>query len=240
MDDMRFTVAFDFDGTVCLGDGPVRAYAQEASQYLDAVAAGRLHDELSRYLRCPKSMPEYSDPYDAVAACARGKMAPEQLQDAYLYSRQQLRLGTVDVRMPDGLPDFLAELGGMGCSRMLVTNSPIIGLKETLRRFGVEDQFDGLLPDAHKPTGWHGIVRRLIGGGSPCADEPRIPSDARMMGIGDYWANDIEPLNELGQLTAFVHEPDSRYPATVTAPTLPEMYADIIKLVQRCQTAKQV
>lgn len=106
--DSAFTVAFDFDGTVCLGDGPVKAYAEAVCAHLDRDDAATLNDELERFLACPVDMPKYSDAYDVVQAHAAGRLTAEQSQDAYLHSRRMLAEGTLDVRPPEGFDGIIA------------------------------------------------------------------------------------------------------------------------------------
>lgn len=219
--DSAFAVAFDFDGTVCLGDGPVKAYAEAVCAHLDRDDAAALNDELERFLACPVDMPKYSDAYDVVQAHAAGRLTAEQSQDAYLRSRRMLAEGTFDVRPPEGLESLLERLGVLGCRRVLVTNSPMIGLCETLDRLGVLEGFDGIIAGAAKPGGWPKVIERL-------SAVRRRTGELGVMSIGDYWTNDIAPVRAAGGLTAFIHEPDPSLPATITAPTLRQMVDDIV------------
>src|SRR5688500_20288004 len=71
-------LVFDFDGTVCLGDGPVRAYAEEAVRGLaDDVATAVLNGLAAHLDGAPDGHP---DGYSAVAALAAPYVTPDDLQ----------------------------------------------------------------------------------------------------------------------------------------------------------------
>ena len=96
-------LVFDFDGTVCLGDGPVWAYADEALRGVDDEVAAHLAAQLRRHLDGAPGHPDgHPDGYAAVAALAGPYVSPEDLQKAYLASREALAGAVLDITAPGG------------------------------------------------------------------------------------------------------------------------------------------
>lgn len=205
-------LVFDFDGTVCLGDGPVRAYAEEAVRGLADEVAAAVLDGLTAHLDgAPDGHP---DGYSAVAALAAPYVTPDDLQKAYTVSREQLATGALEVTAPAGLAGFLDQVGGRA-RRVLVTNAPRTGLVETLDELGLTAGFDELRTDAGKPTGLPIILAELLDGAPP----------ASLMSIGDVWANDIDPALRAGCATAYLpRDPADDRPAHLRARHLSELY----------------
>ncbi len=233
----------DFDGTVCVGDGPVRAYAEAVvTAVLDAAttdadrAAGRALDEelrqgLEAYLDTaavdagtdapPGAAGSIAAPpvdgYAAVAALAARYATPAQLDAAYTASRAALAASGLGVAAPEGLIDLLDELGPE-VERVLVTNAPARGVTETLARLGLADVLDDVVTEAAKPAGWDRILPAYLAG---------QPS-AAVLAVGDVWRNDVEPPLAAGCATALIdrfgHRPG---PAHVAARTLEELYPAI-------------
>src|SRR4051812_23051842 len=159
-------LVFDFDGTVCLGDGPVRAYAEEAVRGLADDVATAVQDGLAAHLDgAPDGHP---DGYSAVAALAAPYVTPDDLQKAYTVSREQLATGALEVTAPAGLAGFLDGVGGRA-HRVLVTNAPRTGLVETLDALGLTAGFDELRTDAGKPAGLSIILAELLDGALPAS-----------------------------------------------------------------------
>lgn len=227
-DKPKFTVVFDFDGTVCLGNDPVRAYAEGVGSHLDQGEASAMNDELERFLKRPSDFPQYSDGYDVVQSHATGRLTSEQTQEAYMRSRRLLAKGVFDVRPPERLGWMLRRMGELGCRRVLASNSPIIGLREALDSFGVLDDFDEVIPGVGKPKGWDVLIDRFV--------DKRHSGVPGLLSIGDYWKNDMAPVVAAGQLTAFIHEPDPSMPATITSPTLSQMADVIVDLCAKAGT----
>lgn len=178
---------FDFDGTIALGDGPVLAYAQQV--------ADRLHDQ-DRFvdgIRETLAAAEAGvlDGYDAVrrAALSRGADAA-LLSAAYRASREQLATDQAPISAPDGLAAFLAD-AGPHAERVLVTNAPITRIAEALDALGLAGLFDRIVTSARKPAGLEAVLADL-------------PSDARVLSVGDIWHNDLAPAHARGHATALV------------------------------------
>lgn len=221
----RKVAVFDFDGTVCLGSAPVWAYADAVFAHMTAREAETARGDLGRFLADPTAFPDCEDAYDVVQRAAVQARVPAELTgEAYLASRRALAQGTLDVRPPEGLGAFLDRLADAGCACVLVTNSPIIGLKETLTRFGVLNLFETILPGSGKPDGWTEVIRRLIGSDGESADGRAH----RLLSIGDHWINDIAPVARLGYATAYIHEPVPGRNPTFCAPRLADMTGDIL------------
>ncbi|MDA3147232.1 haloacid dehalogenase-like hydrolase [Leucobacter sp. UCMA 4100] len=212
---MEPSIVFDFDGTLALGHGPVRAFAQQV-----APATGqdgfleRVEAELSSY---DAGQSEYRDGYDIVGSMAKEAGASdEELQAAYLASRDVLGSAGADVDTMPGLAAFLTELGRVA-RLVLATNAPEAGIAELLERWGVADLFDERHFNLGKPAGLEGLVDRLIEGGP-------------VLSIGDIAVNDLVPAAARGAATALV---GARYehapiPVTMQAPSLSELRDAII------------
>jgi phosphoglycolate phosphatase-like HAD superfamily hydrolase len=195
-------VVLDFDGTVCLGDAPVRRYADEVVARTGPIAG--LDGALANGA--------YPDGYAAVAAVAGPHTDPATLQEAYLASRGALAGRALDIATPAGLPAFLGSLRGRA-RRVLVTNAPSLGIAESLEVLGLDGTIDEIHTGAGKPAGLPALLRCLLGG---------APAHT-LMSVGDFWVNDIEPALAAGCGTAFVTAGDPR-PAHLRAATLPELY----------------
>ncbi len=118
----RPILIFDFDGTVALGDGPVRAYARAVAteaglspSFVDEIATGLADGD------------DAIDAYDLVRvrAVAAGA-APEHLARGYAASRAQLASDDAPVLAPEGLATFLATVDA---ERILVTNAPGVRIR---------------------------------------------------------------------------------------------------------------
>ncbi len=218
-------LVLDFDGTVCLGDAPVWAYAEAviheigsgASHLADSASA--IRGALAAFLRGTERAPRYLDGYAAVAAITDGLATDRQRATAYRASREALATGGLDTHAPAGLGELLAELAST-VHRVVVTNAPAAGVRDTLATLGLGDVIDEVITDAHKPDGWRNLLPRLLNG--------RAPAD--LLAVGDVWANDIEPLLDAGCCTALVDRfRQNAGPAHLISNTLPDMY-DAIRL----------
>ncbi|WP_223693715.1 HAD family hydrolase [Leifsonia poae] len=217
-------LVLDFDGTVCIGDAPVWAYAEAVIASILDDASGSsvdldapLRARLGAFLDGEPGSPAYIDGYAAVAALAAGHASEELLQRAYRTSRRALADGTVAVSAPDGLAAFLNALGER-VERVLVTNAPLDGVQETLSAIGLADSIDRIVTDAGKPAGWATALPELLAG--------RLP--AELLSVGDIWGNDLEQPLAAGCVTALIDRFGHRAgPAHLTASDFPGLYDGI-------------
>jgi FMN phosphatase YigB (HAD superfamily) len=210
-------LVLDFDGTVCLGDGPIWAYADALLPSLDGEHARRVSDGLTAFLAGNTDPGDFSDGYSAVVRLAGPGVARATLDAAYVASRRALSAGEVDVHSPDGLAELLAELAG-GVRRVLLTNAPDIGMALLLDRLGLADVIDEVITSAGKPDGFDALLPQLLDGADP----------ARLLSVGDMWVNDISRPLHTGCATAYVDRTgaDPR-PAHARATTHPGQYPAI-------------
>jgi FMN phosphatase YigB (HAD superfamily) len=182
----RPVVLFDFDGTVCLGDGPVLAYAEAAYTRMEAAEAERVRVEFEAWMRGESDGP-YHDAYGAIAGLARPVIG-DRMSEAYMDSRRRLVEDDLGVRPPEGLHDLLDVLAEADCERVLLTNSPAVGMPETLEHLGVDHRFEQIVVSGHKPKRMQEHIRTLLG------DQPAH----RLASVGDNARNDVVPALELG------------------------------------------
>jgi FMN phosphatase YigB (HAD superfamily) len=208
-------LVLDFDGTVCLGDGPVWAYADAAVRDLDDATAAHVTAGLRRHL--DGAADGFSDGYAAVAAYAGPYVSPDDLQRAYAASREALAGATLDIVAPAGLAEFLTGLAGRA-RRVLVTNAPPVGIPESLATLRLTDCIDDIHTEARKPAGLTRLLPELLDGAPP----------ASLMSIGDVWVNDIEPALAIGAATAYIaRDPHDGRPAHLRATHLSALYPAI-------------
>jgi FMN phosphatase YigB (HAD superfamily) len=211
------TLVLDFDGTVCLGDGPVWAYADRVLRELPASVRSAVRDALAGYLSRPWTCPEYADGYVALAALTDGQIAPAVRHQAYLASRQALSDPDADIHSPDGLAELLDELAG-SVRTVVLTNAPATGLDAALHRLGLTGRIDTVLHSAGKPEHAPGLLADLL------ADAPA----SHLCSVGDLWANDIAPALQLGCVTALIDRTgaESR-PAHIRGGRIEDLYPGI-------------
>lgn len=204
----------DFDGTVCLGDGPVLAYADAVAEQIPEATRPTLREGLTAFLAEDPSAPAYKDGYAAVAALADGLIDTPGLNRAYTASRERLAAGAVDITAPDGLADFLDSLDGIAF-RVLLTNAPLLGVAESLATLGLTGLIDLIMPDAGKPAGFLTLLPALLAAKAPY----------ELLSVGDVWSNDIDLPSSHGCMTAFIDRFNHRTgTATVSAPQFEQMY----------------
>ena len=216
----RPILIFDFDGTVALGDGPVRAYARAVAEqaglgpsFVDDVAAGLAATE-GADAGSSEGAGEATgdaaiDAYDLVRvlAVAAGATA-DALSRGYAASRAQLASDAAPITAPDGLAAFLADVDA---ERILVTNAPGVRIPEALAALGLDQHFDQIVVSAGKPDGLAEMLDRL-------------GEDAAVLAVGDIWRNDLAPAHERGHATALVGGyPDPSASPDFHARTLPEL-----------------
>lgn len=222
-------LVLDFDGTVCLGDDVIWAYAEACLADVPPDAATRVRRELTAFLNGATDATDatdWADGYSAVAALVTPLVAPDTLAAAYLASRAALSDPEVEIRPPFGLARLLAEVAPT-VRRLVVTNAPDTGVDLALHRLGLAEHVDGVVASAGKPERSAELLRELLG--------DRVP--AELLSVGDFWRNDIAPALELGCATAFIdHTERDQGPAHVRARTFTELYPAIREWVASPQS----
>lgn len=197
----------DFDGTLCLGDGPVRGFAREVAAAAAAEPA-ELVNELDAFLvgEAGTAFDGCADGYSAVALWAgeRG-LDRAALSDAFLRSRADVDAGRIPVTTPTEVIDQLHAL--QGWHRVLVTNSPLASTMTLTARLGLSTVLDEVVGDAAKPDG----LRHLLGEGGDLDSRHW----SRIVSFGDIWVNDLEPVHALGGETGLIE----RHPQPQAIPT---------------------
>ncbi|UUL76737.1 hypothetical protein NG819_02920 [Pseudarthrobacter sp. Fe7] len=210
-------LVLDFDGTICLGDGPVHAYAEAAARRLPAATSGPLLEALEHFLSNGPGCRPYPDGYAAVADLFGPHLHANQLNAAFTESRQRLASGDVAITPPPGLADFLDNLTGRAL-RVVVTNAPSSGVNESLRTLGLQAHIDAVRADAGKPAGFSELLPQML----------RHRAHYRLLSVGDIWENDLRLPHEAGCATAYIdrHNHPSG-PTTLQGPDFPSLYPAI-------------
>lgn len=186
---MTRTVIFDFDGTLALGDGPIRAYARSLAAELDSPQAEA--EALAALDAFEAGLTDARDGYHAVREVAeRHGIDGDGVRRAYLRSREVLATDAAPIHAPEGLSDFLARLAEHA-RLVLVTNSPPIRIDEALVELGAAAHLAAVVCDARKPEGITTVVEDAIARGP-------------VLSVGDIYAYDLEPAARLGADTAAV------------------------------------
>lgn len=213
-------MVFDFDGTVSLGDGPVRSYAR-------FVAAGLERGERASFLADIEAglsgvLPGELDPLDGYDL-VRLLSAPFAVTDAahsaaYASSRAELASDRAPVIAPFGLAGFLA--GARPHARLvLATNAPETRIAEALDVLGLAGVFDAVHTAVGKPAGLDVILDELLA--ASMVEDPA----AALVSIGDIWTNDLDPAYRRGATTALVGpRADAGATPTLRAASLEELY----------------
>ncbi|MEQ4518164.1 hydrolase [Pseudarthrobacter sp. B907] len=210
-------LVLDFDGTVCLGDGPVHAYADAAARRLPARTSAPLLTTLQRFLNSAPGSRAYPDGYAAVADLFGAYLPQDQLSAAFTESRQRLAAGEVAITAPPGLARFLDGLTGRAL-RVLVTNAPHVGVLESLRTLGLQDHVDVVRADASKPHGFATLLPLML----------RHRAPRRLLSVGDIWENDLRLPLEAGCATAYIDRFNHQSgPSTLRGPDFPALYPAI-------------
>lgn len=192
----RQLLILDFDGTLCLGDGPMRAFAVSVADAA-AVAHAELLDPLDEFLHGVRDtvFDGCADGYTAVATWARERgIDGEALSAAFFRSRAEVDAGLVPVETLDGMVEALSGLTEW--RRVLVTNAPINSTRILAGRLGLTPVLHDIIGDAAKPAGMH----RLLGAHG---DLDRQQWD-RIVSIGDIWDNDLAPVFAWGGDTGLI------------------------------------
>lgn len=186
-------LVLDLDGTLCLGDAPVLAYARAAAQALGGRAGRQLLDAAERFLAGePAIVPGASDGYQAIARLGGDAgLGRRELGEAYARSRAALDDWIHEVRAPEGAARLLASLPAAGVRRALVTNAAG-GLDRLLAALGLADVLDDVVGGAAKPDR---MPERLDALEAELAPSGLDPAD-RLAGMGDIWRNDLAAIAE--------------------------------------------
>ncbi|WP_169166744.1 HAD family hydrolase [Cellulomonas taurus] len=214
----------DFDGTVAVGDGPVRAYAQAAVALLPAADRKAVLRQLDAGLAAVDQDRAPLDGYDLVRMLAEEHgVGPHALSAAYLASRHALATDQAPISAPPGLAELLAELRP-DATIVLATNAPDIRLREALRGIGLGGLIDRIAPEVGKPGGMDTLLDSL-------RVAPAGP--VRVLSVGDVWVNDLAPVAARGHTTALISRcppPEAR--PTHVGPDLPSLFPAIRTWVQ--------
>lgn len=222
-------LVLDFDGTVCVGDEPVWAYAEaviaeilDRDEGVDPQLDDTIRARLSAFLDGEPGSAEYADGYAAVASISRNYADSELLEKAYRRSRRALADGSLDIHPPERLAEFLTDLGPH-TRRVLVTNAPAQGVPESVDSLGLSGCIDTIYPNAAKPSGWRNLLPHLLEGRSP----------ELLMSVGDIWANDLSAPLAVGCAGALIDRFDHNAgPAHLRGRTFPELYEGITEWVR--------
>jgi len=217
----RGLLILDFDGTLCVGESPVLAYAREVARALGEPAPSILEPLESFLAGEPSPLAAGSaDGYSAVAAWARSRgLGDEDLGLAYHASRRELEAGELEVAAPEGIEAFLHSFESW--ERVLVTNAPRAGTEHILERLHLAHLVDRVVGDAGKPDG----LRRFTASGA----EGDLRARDHVLSIGDIWRNDLEPVAH-GAATALIErhaQPEAR--PTFRAATIEALYDEIAR-----------
>lgn len=209
----------DFDGTLCLGDAPVIAYATEVARSLGHPERS-IQEPLEAFLGGVSDGPfaGSADGYGAVAQWAREHgLGEQELSEAYLRSRATLDFGELEVSIPPGITDFLG--GFRDWDRVLVTNAPREGTEWLVRALGLAPHLDRVIGDAGKPAG----LRALTAEGAEL-DTARWQ---RLLSVGDIWRNDLEPVADRAATALIERHPQPRARPTFRAAVIETLYSDL-------------
>lgn len=210
---MTDTIIFDFDGTIAVGDGPIRAFARAlADQLHDSTKEGFLAAVFADLDTADAEgfSIEDRDGYGLVNRHARVAGADaDALDAAYHQSRSVLASDEAPISAPDGLREFLDSLPA-GVRAVLVTNAPDTNIEFALEQLDLAGCFHEIHHSARKPDGLEAIAAPWL-------------SEGRVLSIGDIWINDLMPIEKLGGTTALIGEPAAGTRPDYAAPTLGAM-----------------
>lgn len=208
-------LVLDLDGTLCLGDAPVRRYARYAVE--SAADPAAVLDRVEAFLDGRDPVGGAEDGYRAVALLAtESGVEREDLAAAFRRSRAEFDAWIDEVWAPPGVVELLDDLAGI--RRVLVTNSPPDGLGRLLEALGVRRSLDAVLTDARKPAGMPAALD---------AAQASAPG-AALASVGDIWVNDHAEVHARGGATFLIDR--HRVPAgdpTARAERIEELYPAI-------------
>lgn len=206
---MSGLLILDFDGTLCLGDEPVRAYARAVADEA-GIPHALVLDPLDAFLAADTSSVDIvvaSDGYQATAELGRRLgLDAAALGRAYRASRADVDAGLVPMHAAPGMADELAHWTGW--RRVLVTNAPDAGTRALVSTLGFAGVVDHIIGDAGKPRG----LEALLAEGGELHRAVRTP----LASVGDIWRNDLAPVAAVSGWTALI----DRHPQVDAAPTV--------------------
>ncbi|GAA3652195.1 HAD family hydrolase [Microbacterium marinilacus] len=189
------TAILDFDGTVCIGDGPALAYARRVAEAHPSLAD--LPARIARW-SAGEALDEFADAADgymAVQQAARAAGIGADVTDAaFRHARDALAGEGLGVRTPEGFATLARDLRAAGVAVVLVTNAPASGLDRILALLGVDDCFDDVVADAGKPAGLGALLDAL----------PHPVTHDTVLSVGDIWRNDLAVPQRRGAATALI------------------------------------
>ena len=220
---MSTVLIFDVDGTLYRGDDPYRYCAP-------AICRNWTRDHRVRYLQNVDAYLGRSirvsveDPWEALVDLARTYDPNRSAsQEIFLETRKFMVSDACPLEVPNGLRAFLKEVSGqvvLGCA----SNSPRDSTWALLRRLGLVDYFDLVVPEAKKPDGLMAAAEQIAG-------QSVTPGDT--LSIGDNYRNDIAPAVRAGWDTAYIHAyGGERRPCTVQGQTVEELLPFLHRWVQ--------
>lgn len=189
---------FDFDGTISLGDGPVRSYARHVAQSLSMTSANDFLASVEVGLEGELPDLDMVDGYDLVRQLSdRFGASIEARSRAFLLSREELATDAAPITAPAGIIDFLAA-AHQHAHLVLATNSPHTRIDAALESLGVAGYFDSVHTSVGKPAGLEAIVDEWL---TRFAD---VDPAVALLSVGDIWVNDLEPAHLRDASTALV------------------------------------
>ncbi|MBZ2196227.1 HAD family hydrolase [Occultella gossypii] len=217
------TLVLDFDGTVRLGDDPVRLYAQEVAWRVSAPWGEQIVAGAEDFLAGRSRPGDAQDGYQAVHALGfAAGLDRASMSAAYLASRKRLDAGEGEVAPPPGLGELLDGVRAAGVRTVLLTNAPGTGVFGWLDEVGLADRLGAVITDAGKPAAMPALLGRLL----TEADLDGRPD--RLLSIGDVWANDVGPALALGCAAFHIDRFDlHRGRSSRTTATFVELYRDV-------------
>ncbi|CAN5523920.1 HAD family hydrolase [soil metagenome] len=213
-------MVFDFDGTVSLGDGPVRSYARFVAAGLGSAQRTAFLARLEAGLSgdTPRAV-DPLDGYDLVRVLSTPFAVTDAAHSAaYAASRAELATAAAPVMAPFGLAEFLAAARPRA-RLVLATNAPDTRIAEALDSLGLASAFDEVHTAVGKPAGLDVILDALL------ADSTIEDPASALVSIGDVWSNDLDPAYRRGATTALVGpRADAAATPTLRAVALEELY----------------
>ncbi len=214
-------LVFDFDGTIALGDGPVRSYARHVAETLPIAAREDFLVDVEAGLEDELPGVDPVDGYELVRLLAdRFEVSAEERSRAFLLSRGELATDAAPIAAPPGLADFLAAARPQA-HLVLATNSPDTRIEAALGALGLAGAFDAVHTSVGKPAGLEAVVDGWLA---------RLTGDpaGSLLSIGDIWVNDLEPAHRRGASTALVAvRADAAATPTFTATLLEDLYPSL-------------
>src|SRR5699024_12125317 len=130
-------IIFDFDGTVALGHGPVRAYAAAIPAEKLANSAAFTEEVEVALAELDNLTSDYRDGYHAVAELATAQgVSPEALSQAYIACRRLLGTDKAPVHMPRKLPELLHAFSAHAWL-VLATSAPDYGIADLISTWSI-------------------------------------------------------------------------------------------------------